>query len=637
LAATLLLAAAGCGGDGTTSPASDVAPTDAVLQGDATGQDAAADAAPPLDSVDAGSDLGADGDAAGGDTGGPPDPLEPLSLAWNGTIHAVWGPSADEAWLVGEAGVLLHWNGQTLAPRASGTMATLRAVHGRSKDDVYFAGDNVVLRWDGASVTNITPVEIKGDWHGVVAPPDSVQVLVAGAGGLVARRLDKGTWKAEATSTTVDLFAITATSAGSVWAAGAFGTVVRLSGGNWLSDQAAVATITLYAVTTLGDGGIAVAGTGGFLAQWDGKGWASAISNDPVDPPRDLYALWSPGKGEAWAIGKDGVLLKFAGGKWGVVDITGPYLKSKTFRGLWGWKKGDVTVALAVGEEGAGLHNDGKGAWKDFPAKVARDLRDITVLPDGRIVVPGEAGLLLVAPAAGEAFEDLAVDVTGTTMEGACDDGAGGFWAVGDKGTVVHAGKGGTPAVEVVGAAHLRGCARVGTTTVAVGEGGLVFARADGGAWKAEASGAKDSLTSIAAMAEGGVAVGKSGIALLRTASGTWKPESTGTTTHLNRVTAWGASEAAAAGDNGLVLHRKGGSWKKLHEEAGTFVYGIARLDDGRIVAAGWAGLVLAGQPDAIGHVVTSAKTVLLGAASVGKKALLVGKGGAVYTFGGTP
>ena len=60
-------------------------------------------------------------------------------------LNAVWGSAANDAWAVGSGGTVLHWNGTTWSPSASGTTNTLYGVWGSSAADVWVVGDLGVL------------------------------------------------------------------------------------------------------------------------------------------------------------------------------------------------------------------------------------------------------------------------------------------------------------------------------------------------------------------------------------------------------------------------------------------------------------------------------------------------------------
>jgi hypothetical protein len=66
-------------------------------------------------------------------------------------LNAAWAvPGADEAWFVGDRGLVLHWTGTEFQKVAVGTTASLTAIVGRSATEVYAAGaSGTLLKFDG--------------------------------------------------------------------------------------------------------------------------------------------------------------------------------------------------------------------------------------------------------------------------------------------------------------------------------------------------------------------------------------------------------------------------------------------------------------------------------------------------------
>jgi hypothetical protein len=77
----------------------------------------------------------------------------PTPSGITGTIHRLWGSSPTSIFAVADGpaigGTILHFDG-TQWRIVHGTSVALRAIHGRSGDDVFAAGDSgIVVRWDG--------------------------------------------------------------------------------------------------------------------------------------------------------------------------------------------------------------------------------------------------------------------------------------------------------------------------------------------------------------------------------------------------------------------------------------------------------------------------------------------------------
>jgi hypothetical protein len=191
-------------------------------------------------------------------------------------LRAVFAISTVEAWAVGSAGTILHWNGARWDPRISGTVADLNALSGPSGIDAgptqaWAVGAGVQLHWDGSTWsrpapqleaelvglwtspdgdtwavgsgldTNASPVQIwhfggssgwapSGGDHGIVARAiwgsGSQDLFVAGWGGELLH-YDGVAWTTVASPTTQDVEAITGAGASDLWLAGSGGMLIH--------------------------------------------------------------------------------------------------------------------------------------------------------------------------------------------------------------------------------------------------------------------------------------------------------------------------------------------------------------------------------------------------------------------------
>ncbi|HOX25143.1 MAG TPA: hypothetical protein PLL30_05245 [Candidatus Krumholzibacteria bacterium] len=120
----------------------------------------------------------------------PEQPDPPIGVWFLG----VWGTDPDNVYVVGQPGLIYHWNGDEWARQTSGTEVALTDVWG-----------------DGAGTVYIT-----------------------GHRGTVLRRSSGGGWSAMNTGTSADLFAV-GEYQGTVMVCGRDGTLRQLSGGGWIN------------------------------------------------------------------------------------------------------------------------------------------------------------------------------------------------------------------------------------------------------------------------------------------------------------------------------------------------------------------------------------------------------------------
>jgi hypothetical protein len=71
-----------------------------------------------------------------------------------GDARDMWGVAADDAWLVGDGGVIHHWNGTTFEMVESPTSNGLNRIRGLAADDIYAVGKiGTILHYDGVAWT----------------------------------------------------------------------------------------------------------------------------------------------------------------------------------------------------------------------------------------------------------------------------------------------------------------------------------------------------------------------------------------------------------------------------------------------------------------------------------------------------
>jgi hypothetical protein len=153
-------------------------------------------------------------------------PGEPLGRA----LFKVWGPRADDLYVVGELGTIWHRQGATwtLVPTRGIATGTLFTVHGCSSSDVWAVGNADVLHSDGTRWSRVD-VPLSSTVNGVsCARPGSVAIV--GAGSLKQRWVG-GAWVDESEAEPHDDFH-------AVWGDPATGDLWAV-GGDFLSGASA--------------------------------------------------------------------------------------------------------------------------------------------------------------------------------------------------------------------------------------------------------------------------------------------------------------------------------------------------------------------------------------------------------------
>ena len=113
-------------------------------------------------------------------------PIETASVAPSQRFFALWGTGGTIV-VAGAAGTALMISGDSVQPTETGTVATLRSVHGRSRTEIYAVGGDdrgAVVRWDGQRWNDIALASMPR-LHAVFAGPSGV--WVSGDAGYLAR------------------------------------------------------------------------------------------------------------------------------------------------------------------------------------------------------------------------------------------------------------------------------------------------------------------------------------------------------------------------------------------------------------------------------------------------------------------
>ncbi|MCA9541924.1 MAG: hypothetical protein KC620_23670 [Myxococcales bacterium] len=141
----------------------------------------------------------------------------------------VWGRGANDVFVCGDAGVILHFDGSEWHRLDTPGREAMFTVHG-NVDSVWSVGGRargVIWRLDGDRFVEDGPSSAVAGLSGVFVAPDGA-VLAAGFNGLVLSRAPDGDWQNEPRKTTETLHAVWRTADGAVFAAG--GTLQRFPG-----------------------------------------------------------------------------------------------------------------------------------------------------------------------------------------------------------------------------------------------------------------------------------------------------------------------------------------------------------------------------------------------------------------------
>lgn len=142
------------------------------------------------------------------------------------SLLAIGGTGANNIWVVGEHGVVVHGDGRGWVRFPQVTTNTLTGVWSSGPDDAFVVGaGGIVLHWDGRDLSSID-VGTTADLNAVSGTGPS-DVWIAGNTGTVVH-WDGTTWKPFSSGVDVPLYAVHAVSPHEVWVAGGDATLLKL-------------------------------------------------------------------------------------------------------------------------------------------------------------------------------------------------------------------------------------------------------------------------------------------------------------------------------------------------------------------------------------------------------------------------
>lgn len=315
----------------------------------------------PLDfAVPAGDLAGARDLAAGGSDGGGALFMPLVNPAPGNTLRGAWGSGANDVYLVGDGGTVLHsTDGNTFAVESSSTTANLRAVLGTANSGVWAVGDGgvVIVRsngtWQAAASPTALPLAAVwgagaqlfiggGDGNGQAlfssgdggkswAPlslPSSGPIYALGgtagndlfAGGIFSKTIfhsgdDGASWSAGAVTSIGFTSAIAAYGPGEAIAVGEYDATNYTSDGGKTWQARPTGSSGCCNAVWQGAIGTYGAGAGAKVMRSGDKGlsWSTTQIGE-LDPdlgsPLELFAIWGASAGPVFVAGQDGAIWK---------------------------------------------------------------------------------------------------------------------------------------------------------------------------------------------------------------------------------------------------------------------------------------------------------------------------------------
>jgi hypothetical protein len=134
----------------------------------------------------------------------------PLQRANVFAFYKVWGTASDNAYVVGQRGAVLHWNGGSWSEELAGASDDLISLWGTGPDHIVAVGgrgNGVASVWDGVAWTTRSLAPEPG-LNGIWFDDDRVAHLAGNGGALVRLDLETFATQDEPSGTTLDVHSI---------------------------------------------------------------------------------------------------------------------------------------------------------------------------------------------------------------------------------------------------------------------------------------------------------------------------------------------------------------------------------------------------------------------------------------------
>jgi hypothetical protein len=387
-------------------------------------------------------------------------------------IEAMWGPTSNDLWAVGDFGLLAHWDGHTWQGQFErNDNGGYFAVSGSGDHAVWAVGEAGLVSHFNGTVWQDEPNFTSGaQLNGVYAVPSATtDVWAVGNEGIIAHR-DASGWAivTSRVATTENVEAVYGTASNDVWAVGSAGTVVHYDGTGWNPVSAPTGTARLNTVWASGPHDVYIGGNAGLLVHWDGSTWTTIVPSTGFND--NIQVVNGTSASDVW-IGTDATLLHWDGRIW----ANGQFGSTQSFTALWDfgpndmwtgawwagayhyvgtsnyvaagilgwpqavfgstWASSDSDVWV-VGEQGLTFHYNGT-SWTQETTGITNGLNSVWGRSPTDVWAVGDGGTLLRWT--GCSWNPVNVGATAVNLSGVWPSPTSAkVWATGDSGTILY-------------------------------------------------------------------------------------------------------------------------------------------------------------------------------------------------------
>jgi hypothetical protein len=282
----------------------------------------------------------------------------------DGVTKAIWGPSPNDVWAVGDSGTIAHWDGTTWQGFTSVSDTNLISVHG-ADGIVWAVGGNgatasVMLKWDGFAWRTLSNISTRQLWDVWAATATDAWVTDQYA----VWRWNGTTWESESLPIQPadgSFEAISGSSANNVWVA-SDRAAFHWDGVNWSREDLSSVLPIGYVVDLVVDS--------------NGEAWATTNSCDGCGPNPIIHRT-NPGwtiaaqpsnggdinsrialspAGRIWVLGQDGNMYTWNPAQGDTAPVSVPSLQNTIATSLLTFSDTDTRFAVGSVEVWDGTH-----------------------------------------------------------------------------------------------------------------------------------------------------------------------------------------------------------------------------------------------------------------------------------------
>lgn len=271
---------------------------------------------------------------------------KPLAGIVSSKLNDVFEVDADNAWFVGDNGVIVH--------KANDAYTVLSGITTSNLYDVYFIdANNGWVVGDGGTILYYNGTEFTAQTSGLTTALNGVYFTSATNGYAVGSagkllHFDGTEWTPVTSGVTLDLFSIHGNSANNIWAVGKTGNYTHFDGTSWTAGTYSNRDMNDVWVTASNK--VWVAAKAGRIFSWNGS-WSEQTFGSP---PRDLQGVCFVNDQNGYIVGNNGTLLYFNGLVWQA-------LASGTTETLYGVHFSSESSGYLVGNTGSLIAFQGEG------------------------------------------------------------------------------------------------------------------------------------------------------------------------------------------------------------------------------------------------------------------------------------